>query len=36
MVGANAAGISLEVAYIQGDRAVVVVHAMRAREKFLR
>jgi hypothetical protein len=36
MVGANAAGISFEVGYIQGDTAVVVVHAMHAREKFLR
>ncbi|WP_347352395.1 hypothetical protein [Intrasporangium sp.] len=36
MVGASAAGIFLEVGYIQGDSAVVVVHAMRAREKFLR
>lgn len=36
MVGANAAGIFLEVGYVQGDSAVVVVHAMRAREKFLR
>ena len=36
MIGANAAGIIFEVGYIQGDAAVVVVHAMRAREKFLR
>jgi hypothetical protein len=36
MVGANAAGIFFEVGYIQGDTAVVVVHAMHAREKFLR
>lgn len=26
----------LEVGYIQGTTAVVIVHAMRAREKFLR
>jgi hypothetical protein len=36
MIGANAAAIILEIGYIQGDVAVVVVHAMRAREKFLR
>lgn len=36
MIGANAAAIILEVGYIQGDTAVVIVHAMRAREKFLR
>jgi hypothetical protein len=36
MVGASAAGIFLELGYIQGGRAVVVVHPMRAREKFLR
>jgi len=26
----------LEVGYVQGTSAVVIVHAMRAREKFLR
>lgn len=36
MIGANAAAIILEIGYIQGDVAVVIVHAMRAREKFLR
>ena len=36
MFGANAAAIILEIGYIQGDVAVVIVHAMRAREKFLR
>jgi hypothetical protein len=36
MIGANAAAIILEVGYVQGDTAVVIVHAMRAREKFLR
>lgn len=36
MIGANAAAIILEVGYIHGDTAVVIVHAMQAREKFLR
>lgn len=36
VIGANAAAIILEVGYVQGDTAVVIVHAMRAREKFLR
>lgn len=36
MVGANAAAIILEVGYVQGDTAAVIIHAMRAREKFLR
>jgi hypothetical protein len=36
IVGPNAAAIFLEVGYVEGDTAVVVVHAMRAREKFLR
>ena len=36
MIGANAAAITLEVGYVQGETAVVIVHAMRAREKFLR
>ncbi|MDN5798183.1 MAG: hypothetical protein L0H79_20890 [Intrasporangium sp.] len=36
MIGANAAAIILEVGYIHGETAVVIVHAMRAREKFLR
>ena len=35
-VGATAAAGILEVGYIQGETAVVIVHAMRAREKFLR
>ncbi len=29
-------GDGLEIGYIQGDVVVVIVHAMRAREKFLR
>lgn len=36
IVGPNAAAIFLEVGYVEGDTAVVIVHAMRAREKFLR
>ena len=36
MVGANAAAIIMEVGYIHGETAVVIVHAMPAREKFLR
>jgi hypothetical protein len=36
MIGANAAAIILEVGYIDGETAVVIVHAMPAREKFLR
>ena len=36
IVGPNAAAIFLEVGYVEGDVAVVIVHAMRAREKFLR
>jgi hypothetical protein len=36
VIGANAATVMLEIGYVQGDTAVVIVHAMRAREKFLR
>lgn len=36
LIGANRAAIVLEVGYVQGRTAVVIVHAMRAREKFLR
>lgn len=36
VVGANAAAIILEIGYIQGDVAAVIVHAMPAREKYLR
>lgn len=36
MIGANAAGIIMEVGYIHGETAFVIVHAMAAREKFLR
>lgn len=36
MLGPNAAAIILEIGYVEGDTAVVIIHAMRAREKFLR
>ena len=35
MIGPNQAAIILEVGYVEGVEAVVIVHAMRAREKFL-
>lgn len=36
IVGPNRAAIFLEVGYVQGEHVHVVVHAMTAREKFLR
>lgn len=36
IIGPNATAIILEVGVIEGDTAFVIVHAMRAREKFLR
>ena len=36
IVGPNRAAIFLEVGYVQGGLVHVVVHAMPAREKFLR
>lgn len=36
IVGPNQAAIFLEVGYIDGDQTDVIVHAMKAREKFLR
>ena len=36
LVGASPAATFIEVGFIQGDTAVVIVHAMHAREKFLR
>lgn len=36
LIGANQAALILEVGYIQGTTAIVIVHAMRAREKYLR
>lgn len=35
MLGPNSAAIILEVGYVAGDTAVVIVHAMRARKRFL-
>ena len=31
-MGANAAAVVLEIGYVEGDTAVVIVHAMRARQ----
>ena len=36
IVGPNAAAIFLEVGFVEGITAAVVVHAMRARVKLLR
>lgn len=36
VVGATASATLLEVGYVEGDTAVVIVHAMVARQKFLR
>ena len=36
ILGPNQAAIFLEVGYVDGDQADVIVHAMKAREKFLR
>ncbi len=36
MVGPNRAALILEVGYVEGDVAIVIVHAMIAREKFMR
>lgn len=36
IIGANQAAIILEVGYVEGNTAFVIVHAMKAREKFLR
>lgn len=36
MVGPNRAAIILEVGYIESSVAMVIVHAMAARDKFLR
>jgi hypothetical protein len=35
-IGANQTAIVFEVGVVQGDPTPVIVHAMRAREKFLR
>lgn len=36
IVGPNQSAIFLEVGYVDGDQVHVIVHAMKAREKFLR
>ena len=36
IIGANRAALVLEVGYVEGDYSVVIVHAMPARDKFLR
>ena len=36
IVGPNQSAIFLEIGYVDGDHVHVIVHAMRAREKFLR
>ena len=36
IVGPNQAAILLDVGYVDGDQTQVIVHAMVAREKFLR
>lgn len=36
IVGAGPAAAVIEVGVVQGDTGAVIVHAMRAREKFLR
>jgi hypothetical protein len=35
-IGPNRAGLLIEVGVVQGDTGDVAVHAMRARDKFLR
>lgn len=36
MIGPNHAALILEVGYVEGDVAMVIVHAMPARDKYLR
>ena len=36
LLGANRAALVLKIGYIQGITTIVIVHAVRAREKFLR
>lgn len=36
MIGPNRAALILEVGYVDGDVAMVIVHAMPARDKYLR
>jgi len=35
MLGPTSAAIILKVGYVEGDTAVVIIHAMRARRRFL-
>ncbi len=36
MIGPNRAALVLEVGYVEGDMAMVIVHAMPARDQYLR
>jgi hypothetical protein len=36
MIGPNQAALILEVGYVEGDVAMVIVHTMPARDKYLR
>ena len=36
LIGGDTSGNLLEVGYVEGDTAPVIIHAMVAREKFLR
>ncbi len=36
MIGPNRAALILEVGYVEADLAMVIIHAMPAREKYLR
>lgn len=36
MIGPNRAALILEAGYVEGDVAMVLVHAMPARDKYLR
>ncbi len=36
LIGANQAAVIFEIGYVEAAEAVVIVHAMRARGKFLR
>lgn len=36
VVGPSVTAVFLEIGYVEGGQAQVIVHAMRAREKFLR
>lgn len=36
VIGANQAAVIFEIGYVEGDHAVVIVPAMRARKRFCR